>query len=143
MSQTQYLVPGSGDNTGNRSTTEFFLAGGAIAIGDAVTWDDSQTGANRTLYVIEAETVATVGNPGVIGVAKTAAAAAGDVVEVYTKGYCPTASVAAATVAGSALIGPIGTAGQLAIEVPGTTTGRVFAVAAEADTANFAPIFIL
>lgn len=142
--QTQYLVPGEGVDTGDRSIVKTFLAGGAIAIGDAVAYDASKTGADRVLYVIEAAGVATLGNSGVIGVAKTAAAAAGNAVEVYMPGsYCPVASVAAATVAGSALIGPIGTAGQLAIEVPGTTTGKVFAVAAEADTANFAAIFIL
>lgn len=141
--QTQYLVPGEDTDTGDRSTVKTFLAAGVIAVGDAVTYDDSKTGADRTLYVIEAEAVATVGNSGVIGIAKTAAAAAGDAIEVYVAGYCPVANVAAATVAQSALIGPIGTAGRLEIEVPGTTTGKVFAVAAEADTSNLAAIFIL
>jgi hypothetical protein len=143
MSQTQYLVADSGVDTGDRSTVQTYLAGAAIAIGDAVQFDLSQTGANRTLYVLEAAGVATVGSSAVIGVAKTAAAAAGDPIEVYVKGYCPVASVAAATVAGTPLIGPIGTAGRLEVEAPGTTTGRVFAIGAEADTANVGAIVIL
>jgi hypothetical protein len=138
----QYLEPGAEAESSNRQVTETYLAGGAIAVGDWVAFDSSQTGADRALYVIEAAGVATVGNSAAFGVAKTAAAAAGDEVEVVIAGYCAVASVAAATVAGSPLIGPIGTAGEAAIEVPGTTTGQLCGTALEADTANLAAVIV-
>lgn len=138
----QTLIAGEEGDTLNRSFVQTFLAGAAIAVGDVVAMDTTQSGADRALYVIEAAGVATVGNPAVLGVAKTAATAAGQEVEVYTQGYCPAASVNGSVVAGSPLIGPIGTAGRAEIEVPGTTTGRVFGVALEADTANVAAIYI-
>lgn len=137
----QFLEAGEAGDTSNRSTSETYLAGGAITLGDWVAFDTSQSGADRALYVIEAAGVATVGNSAAFGVAK-ATVAAGDWVEVYIGGYCPVASVAAATVAGSPLIGPIGTAGRAEIEVPATTTGQLCATALEADTANFAAVFI-
>lgn len=138
----QFLGAGVGGDVSDRSLVQTYLSNGVIAIGDAVAFDATKSGADRALYVIEAAGVATVGNSGVIGVAKTAATAAGQEIEVYVQGYCPAASVAAATVAGSALIGPIGTAGRLEIEAPGTTTGKVFATALEADTSNVAAIYI-
>ena len=57
----------------NRSQTETFLAGGAIAKGDWVALDTSKTGADKALYVVEAAGVATVGQANVMGVALEAA----------------------------------------------------------------------
>ena len=62
---------------------------------------------------------------------------------IVIAGYVEKANVAGATVAGSALIGPIGTAGRAEIEVPGTTTGSVCGIALAADTANIAPVFVI
>ena len=94
------------------------------------------------MYVLEAAAVATVGNSAAFGVALAAAAAAAQV-EVCIGGYCAAANVAGAAVAGSPLIGPIGTAGEAALEAPGTTTGTVCGIALEADTANVAAVFVI
>ena len=137
----QFLEAGQAGDTSNRATLETYLAGGAIALGDWVAFDTSQSAADRALYVIEAAAVAVKGNSAAFGVAK-ATVVAGDWVEVYIGGYCPVALVSAATVAGSPLVGPIGTAGRAEIEVPGTTTGQLCATALEADVANLAAVFI-
>ena len=131
-----------GAGTMNRSQTETFVAGGAISQGDWLALDTSQTGANKALFVVEAAGVAIVGQANVIGVA-LADAAAGEKVPVCVAGYCPKASVAGAAVAGSALVGPIGVAGQAAIEVPGTTSGKLCGVALAADVANFAEVLVI
>jgi hypothetical protein len=138
----QFLAEGEGGDTSNRRQVETFLAGGAIAKGDWVALDTSKTGADRALFVIEAAGVATKGNPAAMGVA-LAAAAANERIDVVVAGYVAEANVAAATVAGSALIGPIGTAGQAEIEVPGTTTGAVCGIALDADTTNVAPVMVV
>ena len=49
----QFISAGEKAATSNRSQEETFLAGGAIAAGDWVALDVSQTGANKALYVIE------------------------------------------------------------------------------------------
>ena len=141
-SLVQFLSSGEAGDTGNRRQVETFLAGGAIAAGDWVALDNSKTGADRCLYVVEAAGVATKGNAAAMGVA-LAAAAADERVDVVVAGYVASASVAAATVAGDALVGPIGTAGRAEIEVPGTTTGAVCGIALEADTANFAAVMVV
>lgn len=132
---------GNDDGQSYRTQIETFLAGGTIGAADLVAFDSSKTGEERVLYVIEAGAVATVGNPGVIGVALNAASAGGKV-NVVVAGYCAEANVDGATVAGSSLIGPIGTAGRAAVEVPGTTTGSVWGVALAADTTNIAPVVV-
>jgi len=135
---------GSSVAASHRRQTEDFLAGGAIAAGDWVAFDNSQVGPNQLLYVTEAAGVATKGNPAAFGVA-LAAAASGDRVTVVVSGYCESAQVAAATVAGSALVGPIGTAGRAEIEVPGTTTGQLCGIALTDDSAvtNYAQVIVL
>jgi hypothetical protein len=105
--------------------------------------DASKTDADRALYVKECVGVATKGNAAAIGVTLDAATGAGEQVRIVIAGYVAEANVAAATVAGSALIGPIGTAGRAEIEVPGTTTGSVCGIALGADTANIAPVLVV
>ena len=127
----------------NRSQEETFIAGGTIAAGDWVSWDATgQTLSDAALYVIEAIAVGTVGNSLAFGVAKEAAVS-GAKVRVCIGGYCVVASVPAATVQGSALIGPVTVAGQATIEVPGTTSGNLCGVALGADTANFAEVMVI
>lgn len=138
----QYLQPGEGADASSRRQVETFIAGGTIAAGDWVAFDTSKTGADRCLYVVEAAGVATVGNSAAFGVALSAAGA-NQAIEVVVSGYAPSANVAAATVAGSPLIGPIGTAGEAAIEVPGTTTGKLCGIALEADATNKAAVFVI
>jgi hypothetical protein len=138
----QLLEAGQASDTSNRRQLETFLSSGAITKGDWVELDASKTGADRALYVKECATVATKGNAGAFGVALETVAA-DEQVRVVVAGYVAEALVAAATVAGSALVGPIGTAGRAEIEVPGTTTGSVCGIALDVDTANIAPVFVI
>lgn len=138
----QFLAEGEAGDTSNRRQLETFLASGTIAKGDWVQFDDSKSDADRVLFVKEAATVATKGNAAAFGVAIDDAAA-DEQVRVVVSGYVSEASVAGATVAGSALVGPIGTAGQAEIEVPGTTTGSVCGIALDADTAGYAPVYVI
>lgn len=139
-----------GASTSNRSQVETFIAGETLVVGDWVEFDASQTGADRLLYVIQADGVATKGSPAAFGVLKESvepdgALTSGSRVRVVVAGYAENANVAAATVAGSALIGPIGTDGRAEIEVPGTTTGRVIGVALEDDSVvtNVADVWVV
>jgi len=135
---------GSSVSASNRRQTEDFIAGGAIAAGDWVAFDASKTGSDQLLYVVEAAGVTTKGNSAAFGVA-LAAAATDERVTVVVSGFCESAQVAAATVAGSALVGPIGTAGRAEIEVPGTTTGQLCGIALTDDSAvtNYAQVVVL
>ena len=111
----QYLG-GVGDPTsGNdasqsyRTQIETFLAAGAIAVGDCVAFDTSKTGYQQVLYVIEATEAA---GSLAVGIALTAAAAAGDPVQVCVAGYCAVANVATGVTAGQRLY-QSSTAGRL------------------------------
>ena len=132
-----------GGSTSNRRTIETFLAGAALAAGDWVQFDTSQAGADRVLYVIEAPLVATHGNSKAFGCSLDAATAVGDSVRIVTAGYLPQAGVAGAVVAGDLLVGPIGTAGEAAIFVPGTTEGRIIGEALAVDSpTGFGPVCV-
>ena len=96
----QFLEAGEAGDTSNRRQTETFLANGAITKGDWVQVDTTKTGADRTLFVVEAGGNAT-GNGLVVGVA-TQTVIAGDRVKVVVQGYVEGASVANA-VAGALL----------------------------------------
>lgn len=87
----------------SRRTVETFLAGAAIVAGDWVALDTGEAGSARAIQVVQA-TTATNGNALVVGVALEAAAAAGDKIEVVTRGYVEGANVTAATAAGAALV---------------------------------------
>ena len=68
-----------------------------------------------------------------------AALAAGDWVQFDTS----QAGVAGAVVAGDLLVGPIGTAGEAAIFVPGTTEGRIIGEALAVDSpTGFGPVCV-
>jgi len=132
---------GSSGSTSNRTQSETFLANGTITLGDWVAFDTSKTGSDRALYVIRAAGVATVGSAACIGVALESAVAGGQI-RVCVGGYCASANVAGAVVAGSPLVGPIGTAGQAAIEAPGTTSGGLIGVALAVDVSNIGPVIV-
>jgi len=118
----QYLQPGEAGNTMNRGQVETFLAGGTIALGEAVALDLTKTGANKALYVVEAPA-----NSGaiVVGIA-LASAAAGQTVNVVVTGYVDVADVETGVAAGQALyVGA--TAGRLAaFKDAATSTQAVF-----------------
>tara|TARA_R110000824_G_scaffold79112_3_gene199436 strand:- start:803 stop:1252 length:450 start_codon:yes stop_codon:yes gene_type:complete len=126
-----------------RQEVKTYKAAGAITAGDFLELDASKTGATRALYVKKCTTVATVGNGGVIGVALESAAAADDDIRVVTRGYVASAFVNASTAIGSILCGPItsgGAAGRADLATAATLGG--IAVALEADTANYAAIWL-
>tara|TARA_R110000772_G_scaffold44288_4_gene101936 strand:+ start:626 stop:1078 length:453 start_codon:yes stop_codon:yes gene_type:complete len=139
----QALIAGGDADQSNRRQVETFLANGAIAAGDWVSFDSTKTGADATLYAIEAAAVATVGNSLTMGVSLETVVA-GDKVRVVISGYCARASVPAATVAGSALVGPVTVAGQATIEAPGTTTGSLCGAALSDDSVetNYAEVSV-
>lgn len=120
----QFLEAGEPSSVMNRRQTETFLAGAAITAGDWVQVDASKTDADKVLYAIQAAGTFALGNPLVVGVALTSAAAAGDTVEVCIAGYVAEANVAAAV-----------NAAGIALVVDNTAAGRAVALAA-ADTAG-------
>lgn len=116
----QFLDAGEAADTSNRSQNETFYAGGAIAAGDWVSLDTSQTGADKALYVIQTTAVAGQGN--VVGVALDTAAA-GAQVRVTIAGYVASANVVNGTAAGASLTTSGVTAGRALTYATGTHTG--------------------
>lgn len=151
----QFLGTGEGAATSNRAQVETFLttltnssgvpATITLAAGDWVALDTSKTGADRTLFVTRAANVA-LGNPLVVGVAKTTASAAllngesRDVqIEVTIAGLAEVANVDGAIVAGSPLVVDT-TAGRAHVAVTGDIS--ICGVALAADVTNVAPVFV-
>ena len=97
----QFLEPGEKAATSNRRQVETFLASGAIAIGDWVAFDDSQTGADKMLFV--EESTASAGGGLVCGVAISAATAADDKIDVVIGGFVAVAQIVGAITAGDPL----------------------------------------
>lgn len=86
---------GSVPTTMDRSQTEWFIAGAAIALGDWVAFDATQASvSDRTLVVLPCANVA-LGNALTVGVA-LAAVASGARVQVVISGLAPKAKVIAA-----------------------------------------------
>ena len=117
----------------NRRQIESFTANGVIAVGDWVAFDTTVTDAARMSTVIQAAAVA-AGNQRVCGVAITAAAVAGDIVQVVVDGYVEDVNVTAATASGVG-IAVIGTAGRGSVVVAGVTTAPPCGVTLEASNA--------
>ena len=135
---------GSTTTTMDRSQTETFLAGSAIALGDWVAFDTTQTGVDRVLFVVPAALVAT-GNALVCGVARAAQATVGGRVEVVVGGYAPSAKCTVAIgaagipliVVGTAATAEVHSGGAAAFSAPpcGTSLGAV--------AAGLAPVWVI
>ena len=124
----------------NRSQVETFIAAETIAANDLVSLDLSQTNdGDKGIYVVKADT-GTATDKCAIGFALTGAAT-GETVNVTIAGIHESANVAGATIAGSPLCAG-GTNGQAAVYA-GTEALPVVAIAAEADTANVATVFVI
>jgi hypothetical protein len=117
------------------------IAGGSITAGDVVAFDTTLTGEDRVQTVVQAAGVATVGNARAIGFAQTSAVA-GEAFPVVVGGYFANANVDGGTAIGTALVGPIGTAGQAGLASAANTTAPVLCVALEADTTNVAAVYV-
>jgi len=152
----QYLdnaAGGSDSSSSNRRTTEVFIAGETLVVGDCVSLDLNQTAdADKGLIIVKGDT-GTATDTCVVGVVlrsaePTGTLTAGSRIEVVTRGIV-SANVDGATVAGSRLI--VGaTAGRLAIAADINEGGAaivaqrpIVAIAVEADTANIARVYVL
>jgi len=115
--QSLDLTYSDGISTGvtpsNRSQEETFISSGVISVGDWVAFDATAPGAGKVVVVNRAAVIA-IGNPLVVGVAKTAATAAGQKVKVVVSGFA-TAWCAGGIVAGTPLAAAEAVAGQAGI----------------------------
>ena len=134
----QFLGPGEGAATSNRSQVETFLAGGTIAAGDWVAFDTTKTGADKLLTVIEAGTSAN-GNATVVGVA-LAAATVGQNVDVVVSGYAAAANTNGAPGAGSPLV--VQTVAGAADAAGAAISAPPCGVALAASVANKAEVWV-
>jgi phage tail sheath gpL-like len=141
----QYLgtgpTPAPFSFSSDRRTEETFLAGEAIVVGDAVSFDLSQAvDSDKTLYVVKADT-GTATDKCFVGVALEAQATVGGRVRVCIAGVCEARVNTALAAAGEALV--IGaTAGELAVYAAASLL-PIAATSCEADTAGVATIFVI
>lgn len=133
----------------NRRQVETFIASEAIAANDLVSLDLSKTNdGDKGIFIVKADS-GTATDSCAVGFALNEATAAGEKVDVTIAGIHVSANVASTTAAGSRLI--VGsTAGQAAvapdIDEGGSATVAqrpLIAIAAEADTANVATVFVI
>lgn len=155
-----YLGPTDGSGSGVETTTmsrqriETYPAGATVVVGDLVSFDLSALAADSADYsIVKADTGAALDILAVGFVHSSAelngALTAGSRVNVVVAGYCATANVDAATVAGTRLqVG--GTAGRAAIAATIDEAGAatvpqypIVAIALAADTANYAPVWVV
>lgn len=131
-----------GATPSHRRQVETFISGGAIAIGDWVSFDTSASGAARVLTVIEAAATFALGNPLVVGVAISATTGAGEKVDVVVEGYVEGASVAnAVAAAGVALVVDNTAAGQ-AVALAAADTAGPCGVSLEAAAGNLCDVWV-
>jgi hypothetical protein len=134
----QFIDAGESASTSHRSQEETFLAGGAIAAGDWVSLDTTQTGADKALYVIEAAGGA-AGSGLPCGVALEAAAS-GEQVRVCIAGYCASASVLNAVAAAGVPLRISATAGAADAATGGAEA--VIGTSLAAAAANVAEVWV-
>jgi hypothetical protein len=154
LQKLDVAADGFGSSTSNRRQVETFIAGETLVVGDCVSLNlGASADGDKGLVVVKGDT-GTATDTCVIGVvlrsvAPGGALTAGSQVEVVVRGLV-LANVDGATVAGSRLI--VGsTAGRLSVAAdilasPGTLLVEqrpIVAIAAEADTANFAKVYVL
>lgn len=144
----QYLESGNGVATSHRSQVETFIAAETIAANDLVSLDLSQAiDGDKSLKITKADT-GTATDTCAIGFALNGGAA-GDKIDVTVAGIHISANVDGATVAGSRLIvgstaGRAGIAADINEGGAATIVQRpLIAIAAEADTANVATVFVI
>lgn len=125
----------------NRRQVETFIASEAIAANDLVSLDLSKTNdGDKGIFIVKADT-GTGTDSCAVGFALNAAADAGEKVDVTIAGIHVSANVAGTTAAGSPLTAG-STAGQAAVYTAAALY-PVIAIAAEADTANVATVFVI
>ncbi len=126
----------------NRRQIETFIASEAIAVGDTVALDFSKAGSgDKGIFVVKCDDN-TATKKCAVGVAISAATAAGDTVDAVIAGMVDNAKVAGATAVGSSMAVSAATVGELALYVAGDTL-PVFAIAATAHAGGTATVFVL
>jgi len=138
----QFLGAGEAAATSNRRQVETYLAGGAIAVGDWVSFDTTKTGADRVLYV---KTVDTSGGAVAVGVPTVGVAidagGAGDQIRVVVAGYVENAKVATGSTAGLALALDTTSSGRATIADAANV--NICGVALEDAASNLADCYVL
>lgn len=133
----------------NRRQVETFIASEAIAANDLVSLDLSKTNdGDKGIFIVKADS-GTATDSCAVGFALNEATAAGEKVDVTIAGIHVSANVDSATAAGSRLI--VGsTAGRASVAADIVESGSatvaqrpLIAIAAEADTANVATVFVI
>ena len=122
-----------------RTVITFYGSSASIAAGDFVCFDTTKTGADRVVYVTEADSDANATQQA-IGVSLDACATVGDRVRVVVKGYVEGANVHADTTTGL-LLDSSSVAGQAGLWLESHGRGAI-AQALEADTANVADVWV-
>lgn len=157
LQQLGVSADGFGSSTSNRRQVETFILGGTVSVGDVVALDLSQSAdGDKGLIVVRADTAVATATMAVGVVLRgldysatgSVLLTSGYRVEVVTRGLV-SANVDGTTVAGSRLI--VGaTAGQLLVAPDIVESGAatvpqrpIVAIAAEADTANVAKVYVL
>jgi len=126
----------------NRRQIETFIASEAIAVGDTVALDFSKAGSgDKGIFVVKCDQGTATKKCGV-GVAISAATAAGDTVDAVIAGMVDNAKVAGATAVGDAMAVSGATTGELAVYAAGDTL-PVFAIAATAHAGGTATVFVI
>lgn len=135
---------GSTTNTINRSQSEWFLAGSAIALGDWVMFDTSKTGSDRVLYVVPSTSGGTAGQALVCGVAKSAQATVGGKIEVVVAGYAATAkAVAGVGAAGVSLLVLTNAPSAETFPILAGPSSNAVGVSLAASAAGVAPVWVI
>jgi len=126
----------------NRRQIETFIASEAIAVGDTVALDFSKAGSgDKGIFVVKCDDN-TATKKCAVGVAISAATAAGDTVDAVIAGMVDNAKVAGATAVGSSMAVSAATTGELAVYAAGDTL-PVFAIAATAHAGGTATVFVI
>lgn len=135
---------GSVSNTIDRSQSEWFLAGSAIAAGDWVMFDTSKTGVDKVLYVVPSTTGGTAGQALVCGVAKTAQATTGGRIEVVVGGYAASAKcVAGVGAAGVSLLVLTNAPSAETYPLVAGPSSNAVGVSLAASAAGLAPVWVI
>lgn len=132
---------GSTASTIDRAQSEWFLASSAIALGDWVAFDTTKTGPDRVLYVAPSANVA-LGNPLVVGVAKSAQSTVGGKIEVVVAGYAATAKVVAGVAAAGVPLCVVASAPSAEANVAANIAQPV-GVSLAASAAGVAPVWVI
>ena len=147
MSNTVQALDAKDRSTGTSSISAsdrqtvitFYGNSTSIAVGDFVCFDTTKTGADRVVYVVEANSGANATQQP-IGVALDACATVGDRVRVVVKGYVEGANLASDVTTGL-LLDSSATDGRAGVYLE--THGRAaMGQALEADTANVADVWV-